>query len=390
MKRLFQSPEMALLHLAVRLDDFSLAVSQAEDIIRQNRINWNDVYSRSDFHSLRPQVWSLLKKLPEDLVPPEVLIWFGVACKENLFQQLRNAGDFFTVTDVLTARGITAVPFKGFWLAYDVYGELGNRESSDVDLFIDIRDISRIKPVMKELGLVVQDTLTELKEEYIFRELAEYNFNRWAEDGLRLSHIEFHWRMGLRPYRMNVRMKDLASQIITGKFQGRELYVLTPEANLLLAVMHHGGKDRFIRLKNILDIARLVNKYEDLNWEWVLGTARRFRVEKLVFLGVCLASVVTGVRVPPVISAQVSAVGIRRLGNNRIKRMALPVSGWYTFSDELRGWFFKIRSRDGLVIKVQLAYYTLRKIIIPKLVPVKWRHHFFNKRILTVPENKDL
>ncbi len=181
---------------------------------------------------------------------------------------------------------------------------------------------------------------------------------------------------------MNIRMEDLAPQIISGRLQGREFKVLTPEANLLLAVMHHGGKDRFVRLKNILDLARLVNKYKDLNWDWILGTARRFKVERLVYLGVYLASVITGVKVPHATSARVSAAVIRRLGNNRIKRMALPVREWYTFRDELRGWLFKIRSRDGLAIKLQLAYYTLRKIIMPRMVPVKWRHYFFNKKIL--------
>lgn len=382
MKVTFRTPEMTLLNLSVRLDGSPSAASKAEEIIRKNTIDWEDVYARSDFHSIRPQVWGLLKKLPFGLVSAEVLSRFEEACKENLFQQLRNAREFFTVTDSLGTEGITAVPFKGFWLAHDVYGELGDRESSDVDLFVDVWDVDRIKPVMKELGLVVQDTLTELKEEYIFRELAEYNFNRWAEDGSRLSHIEFHWQMGLRPYRMNIRMEDLAPQIISGRLQGREFKVLTPEANLLLAVMHHGGKDRFVRLKNILDIARLVNKYKDLNWDWILGTARRFKVERLVYLGVYLASVITGVKVPHATSARVSAAVIRRLGNNRIKRMALPVREWYTFRDELRGWLFKIRSRDGLAIKLQLAYYTLRKIIMPRMVPVKWRHYFFNKKIL--------
>ncbi|HPJ60888.1 MAG TPA: nucleotidyltransferase family protein [Bacteroidales bacterium] len=387
MKEMFRSPEMSLLRQSVRLDDFTVAVSQAEEIIRNNLIDWDDVYARSDFHSIKPQVWYLLKKLPQGVVPAQVLVRFEEAYKENLLQQLRNAGEFFSVTDALSARGITAVPFKGFWLAHDVYGDLGDRESSDVDLFVNAKDVERIKPVMKELGFVVQDTLTKLREEYVFKELAEYNFNRWAEDGARLSHIEFHWRMGLRPYRMNIRMEDLSSQVITCTLQNRKFRALTPEANLILAVMHHGGKDRFVRLKNILDIARLVSKYKDLNWDWILGTAQRFRVEKLVFLGVYIASVITGVRVPPLISDKVSAACIRMLGNNRIKRMAIPVSEWYTFSDELRGWFFKIRSRDGLLIKMQLGYYTLRKILMPTMVPFRWRHYFFNKKILA-PDDK--
>lgn len=390
MKKLFGVPEMDLLRQSVRIDDQDAAVSEAESIISQGQVSWPDLYDRADFHCIRPQLGSLLRQMPQGLVPDDVLGRLDEENRQNLFQQLQNTGEFFAIKEKLDAAGVATVPFKGFWFAHDVYGNLGDRESSDLDLFIDIRDIETIKPLMAEMGFMVQDTLTELKEEYIFKELAEYNFNRWAEDGTRLSHIEFHWRMGLRPYRMNISMDDLRSQMITAELQRREFTALTPEANLLLAVMHHGGKDRYVRLKNILDIARIEQKYRDLDWEWVLNTACRFRVEKLIFLGVYLANLISGVEIPGAIADKTKSDNIRRIAENRVRRMALPVDQWYTFRDELRGWLFKIRSRDGLRIKIQLGYYTLRKIVMPRMVPIKWRHHFFNKRILSIPEDKVL
>ena len=390
MKEFFGVPEMDLLRQSVRVDDPDAALTEAESIIIQGQVSWPDLYDRADFHCIRPQLGSLLRKMPRGIVPEEVLSRLEEANRQNLFQQLQNTGEFFAIKERLERAGITMVPFKGFWLAHDVYGNIGDRESSDLDLYIDVNDIEAIKPLMTDMGFRVQESLTGLREEYIFKELAEYNFNRWTDDGVRLSHIEFHWRMGLRPYGMNIRMADLRSQAVAASIQGREFLALTPEANLLLAVMHHGGKDRYIRLKNILDIARLVHKYENLDWPWILDTARRFSVEKLVFLGVFMASLLTGIEIPSKISHKTKSGDIRRIARNRFRRMALPVNKWYTYSDELLGWIFKIRSRDGLKIKLQLGYYTLRKIVIPGMVPLRWRHYFFNKSILTVPDNKVL
>lgn len=384
MNDLFRSSEMKFLHQAVRIDDEGSAISEAGNIISNERIDWDGLFSRADFHRIIPQVSSLLNKLSDDPVPQRIIDRFTEAYRENIYRQLRNASEYFRVKDELDKIGITAIPFKGLWLANDVYGSLGDRDSSDIDLFIGIDDLGRVKSVMKDLGFKVQDTLAKLTEEYILGELAEYNFNNYSGDE-RISHFEYHYRMGLRSYRMDINMDDLRSQIINGSLQSRELKVFSPAANLLLAVMHHGGKDQYIKLKDILDIALIIRKHNDIDWKWLLNTAEKFKVKKLIFLGIRLASDITGIRVPPEISEQVGKASVAMLAAGRIRRMEVPVEKWYTFDDELKGWLFKIRSRDGFSTKMQLSYYTLRKILLPRMVPQNIRTLFFNKSIRIKP-----
>lgn len=387
MNSMFTSAEMRFLHRAVSLGDEGTTPEGALNIISEGMIDWDDLYKRADFHRIKPQVSLMLSRLPLGIVPEEIRERFNEAHKENIYQQLRNAGEFLRVKEELDRKGIQAIPFKGFWLAHDVYGSLGDRESSDIDLFIDIKDLERIESIMKRSGFALQDTLTRLTKEYILGELAEYNFNNYS-GGERISHFEYHYRMGLRSYRMDIRMEDLRSQIINSTIQNRELKVFSPAANLLLAIMHHGGKDQFIKLKDILDIALIIKKHKTIDWEWLLNTAERFKVKNLVFLGVRLASVITGVKIPPEISEEVDKASLSSLEKGRIKRMALPVSKWYTFIDELKGWLFKIRSRDGLRTKLHLTYYTIRKILLPRLIPQGMRPWFFNKSIRVEPEHE--
>ncbi len=385
MRTSFRSAEMNLLHQSARLDDPDDAIKEAERIIGSGRIKWDDLYIMADFHCIKPQVTSMLKKLPDGFVPEGVSNRFSEAGRNNIFQQLQNAGEFLKVKHLLDEAGIKAVPFKGFWFDYDLYGNLGNRESSDIDVFIDIKDLERIKPVMHSAGYQTQGTLLELTDEYIRNELAEYNFNKYDGEA-RLAHVEFHWRIGLRAYRMNINMSDLESQIKNSVFQNRELEVFSPSANLLLAVMHHGGKDRYIKIKDIIDIALLIRKYRnDTDWNWLLSKAKEFNVSTLVFLGARLASILTGIEIPSEIREKTFSAGTGKLAEKCLIRMELPPARWFSFNDEMNGWFFKIRTRDGLKIKSWLSYYTIRKIILPHLVPLRWRYLFFNRKIKVKP-----
>ena len=40
-----------------------------------------------------------------------------------------------------------AVPFKGFWIASEFYGNLADRESVDIDLFVKENDLEKIAVV---------------------------------------------------------------------------------------------------------------------------------------------------------------------------------------------------------------------------------------------------
>ncbi len=378
------SLEFEILMLSVRLDDTNDAVSKAVKIISTNKIDWNDLLERARLHGIRPQLENLLNKVSSAEIPDYVMENLQDSIRENLLRQLNNIVEFFNINKSLEVLNIQIIPFKGFWLAHEMYGNLADRESFDVDLFIDLKDLEKIKSVMTEKGYIVQKTLTRLTEGYILNELSEYNFSKFSGD-TRIFHFEYQWRIGLKSYRMDIKMKDIASQITKGVLQNQKFTVFTPEANLLLVIMHHGGKDRFIRLRDVLDISKIIRNHPDLDWSWLIEKAKKFHVENLVYLGVQLASKITGIPVPFTKEEKVKTVPIFRMADNRIYRMAMPVKKWDTFTDELLGWLFRIRSRDGWQTKVKLSAYAIRKILMPRLVRERWRYLFFNRKIIAKP-----
>ncbi len=66
------SPEFRLLLLSCRTEDSEQVAVEAIDFIGKNKINWEDLYTRADFHGIRPQLGDLLEKLPSSLVTDDI------------------------------------------------------------------------------------------------------------------------------------------------------------------------------------------------------------------------------------------------------------------------------------------------------------------------------
>jgi hypothetical protein len=362
------TPEFEILHHTVRLDNKTDAIMQASVIIESEPVDWDDLLLRAELHHIRPQLESLLSKISSPKIPDHVRTVLRDFNRENLLRQLRNLAEFFQVTEALKERVISAIPFKGFWLAHVMYGNLADRESCDIDMFIRLHDLEGIREVMLMKGYQVESFFSPFTLEEIKKRFGEYNFEK-IEDGIKNYHLEFQWGISGAVYGLCIRYDELASKVITGRIEDRELSVFNPSANLLLAVMHHGGKDPLIELKHVCDVAHIIMKYRDLEWDWIMGVAKGYRAEDLVYTAVRMASLLTGACIPEMIRNKVDSKRIRRLAEGRIRFMAQSPQQWERMWFKLNNWIFRIRSRTGIRIRARLALYIISTLLLPYLVP---------------------
>lgn len=369
-----------ILHQAIRLDDPAAAMQETVHLIEQHSIDWDDLFVYATYHCVKPQLAALLNKMPSHLVPTDIREKLKLANLSNAYRQLRNVSEFFQIKSLLEERGIQAVPFKGFWLAEHFYGNLANRESVDIDLFIDINNLKKIKTIMGTRGYVPEEPLEQLTNEFIVNELCEYNFDLY-QDNTRVFHIEFHWRISLAVFGMDIRLKELQPQITTSSIQHKELPVFTDVANLLLVIMHHGGKDQFFQLKQVMDIACILQKEPVTDWDWIILEAKRFDMVSLVYIAVRLASLLCGVPIPEAIKEEVNSKRIQRLTDGRIKMMSEPPNNWNSWGYNFRRWQFLVQTRESKKLKNRLIKNILQKDVLPRFVPKKLHHFFLNKKI---------
>ncbi len=349
------SPGFRLLVLSCRCDNQDVLADEASRLIGGGGVDWDELNNLADRLSVRPQLARLLSNLTAGLVPGSFLERINKAYLDTVHDQVSYAAEFLKINSLFKSEGIPAVPFKGFWLAHEFYGNLGDREAGDIDVFTEFRHLGRIREIMLANGYSVEPQMADFTLEELAARAGEYNFDRILE-GQIVTHIEFHWRMSSPVYGMGISYEDLSPQVVDGSFQGTGLKVFTPSAAFLLAVMHHGGKDPFNELKYVLDFARILRRHSEIDWEWVLLTARRFRMEKLVYVAVSMAGQLLGVPVPAAVEAKTGAPCIRRLARNRIRFMEHSLDHWHPWIF-INDWLFRIRSRSGFRLKWQLVTY---------------------------------
>jgi hypothetical protein len=355
-------PEFNLLLQAIRLYDPEATAREAEKIISGNEVDWEYLYAVANVHSVKPQLAKLIGKISTEMIPSGFRERLNDAYRQNLFNQLNYVDDFFKVRNFLEDAGIQIIPFKGFWLAQDAYGNLADRESQDVDVFVNIQDLERIKFLMTENGFLEEETYKKLTVEEIKSRFQEYNFDRMEGDKSRF-HIEFHWGICPPAYGMGIRLEDLGAEIMREKFHGQEIQIFTPGAHVLLVLMHHAGKDRFIQLKQVYDIARILEKHEYIDWKWVISEAKRFNAEQLIYVGVNLAAALTGVAIPGEIRAQTESEKIDRLSKNRIRSMIRPRDQWHNIASNYTNWLFRMNTRTGLKTRIKITAATGKEVL---------------------------
>ena len=371
------SPEYRLLLLSLRADGEDDIVDEAVRIIKAKEPDWQAVFHIAGRHAVRPQLARLLIRLPDSAVPCQVKEQAEHSYRQNLTDQIRHVTDFQEVGSRLEDAGIGVVPYKGFWLAESFYGNLADREAGDIDVFVNYRDLGRIIRLMPQTGYLPGEPFLEQPDPLD----CEYNFGRYV-NGRCVSHFEFHWRIAPARFGLDISLGDLEDAIETGHLQGHQLKVFNTSATLLLTVMHHGGKDSFMFLKQVYDIAMIIRSGKEIDFAWLEQKTRDFHCRRLLLVSLKLAALVTGLKVPAQFADAAGSRQVTRLALDRRKALELLPSERRRFIPMVSDWLFRIRSREGPGVKADLFIRFVRKVLMPRLVPKSMRRFFTRKYVI--------
>jgi len=114
-------------------------------------IDWERVAQTAEFHGLSPLLLRTLRaagiSLPSD-VATKMEHWNAATVRQNLYL----TSELLRVHAALKERGIETIPLKGPALASQIYGDLGLRPFSDIDLLVRREQRPEAESAIKELG----------------------------------------------------------------------------------------------------------------------------------------------------------------------------------------------------------------------------------------------
>ena len=269
-----------------------------------------------DHHRLVPQVYGALSAFSH-LVPAERLDALRSRYQDNARKALWFTSELVRILSHLESAGIQALPYKGPVLAETLYGDVSQRQFSDLDILIRPEDVPTAKATLLGMGHPCGPDIRRHQEAAYIGSGCGYVFHSPAGRNL----LDLQWRIVPRFYSIEFDVAgffDRADQVRLGTQEmedgrppGRHVPTLCSE-DLLLVLCVHAAKHVWVQLSWLYDIAQ-VAKSPKLDWNAIEGEARRLGIERIVSLNLLLAEELLGAPLPPQIQ--------KRLQDDRATRI---------------------------------------------------------------------
>lgn len=184
---------------------------------------------------------------------------------------------------------VPVIPLKGPVLANVLYGDMGARLSSDLDIIVRPEDLGRARQLLLRMGY--DSPYREVPEDVLLKTEKDVPFFKRGH-----VPVEVHWAL-FEEYH-NFQFPAVWGRLVELSFGSRQVPSLPWDVYLVYLCVH-GSKHVWRRLSWIADVARVLETQSSEQVQAAEGLARKFRSERMLLLGVGLADVLFNAHGPP-------------------------------------------------------------------------------------------
>jgi hypothetical protein len=232
---------------------------------------------------------------------------------------LSMAAELFRIVDDFSKCGIETLLVKGPVASLLAYGDPAVRSYVDLDLLVRDKAILVAALRMIELGFESDVPLSVIKAGKI---PGEYLFKRVATGQI----VELHTEHSFRYYPRPMRLEELFSRQRRLTLDGHEIPALSLEDEFVLYSIH-GAKHFWERLMWIADIAAVVARHPEIDWQRARLAAHDVGAVRMLRVALQLAKNVFGVPVPDAMADEVKRDGVAGQLCKQVERW-LPYAGY--------------------------------------------------------------
>jgi len=284
-----------------------------------SRADWSRLLILAEQHGVLGHLAVGLVKVGENLVPPEMRLALVERHRGQVFSTLRLTAELFRVLELFAAKGISVLVVKGAVLAMHAYGDPTMRNYGDLDLLVRQRDIRRATECLQAADFEPTVSLAAIQAGKI---PGQYLFSRRNENLL----VELHNDLTLRYFPRALPLEKLFRRKILVHVDAHQVPALSVEDELVYICVH-GATHFWDRLGWIADVAGLIARQRNIDWESVDEIAKEVGAERIVHLGLRLASDLLHMGLPDVVRNEVRE-------DAGATKLASSVQSWLTDTDE--------------------------------------------------------
>jgi hypothetical protein len=240
-----------------------------------------------------PWVYRSLRARPAEEIPTEVREQLRSLTQQIAIRSLFLTGELLRVLSLMSAAGIRAVPFKGPLLGALSYGDASLRECDDIDVLVRPEEVRRTTELLQAHGYDFWKPTSNSDQERLFRTGCAFTFLHHKTQ----IHLDLHWRFTASGFSFPYSVEALWGRLKPVPVAGREVLSFPLEDVILLHCVH-GAKHQWERLEWVNALSGLLRSHPNVDWNELLRHARQLRAERILLLGVRLASDFFGTALP--------------------------------------------------------------------------------------------
>lgn len=270
----------------------------------QAEIDWQALAQLAKVHRVVPLLYNRLSSVCPEAVPAPLLESLRGHCKSIAIRNLSATAELRRLLLLMESKGIDTLPYKGPLLTKMLYEDLELRQFGDLDIVIQPEDMQSVEKLLVAEGYrpyFGEKTAAELNAYMKSKNEHTYDFYHDRKQ----FFIEIHWRFW-PSFFSSVNPKDIWHRREPDELAGITVSNFKIEDYLIILCMH-GSRHQWERLSWLCDIALLLQKYPNLDWQQVFNLAEQWGAKRMLSLGLYLAHTWLGAPLPKAIINEISA-----------------------------------------------------------------------------------
>ena len=218
-------PEIHFVLLCACVAPDDARINRINDAAANLSMNWELVYKIAFHQRVVPLLYKNFKTIPDTGISEKTVKKFKDAYFNNTLRNFYFTLLLLKLLQLLKKNGIPAVPFKGPVLARDIYGDLGLRQFSDLDILVASKDVSAAWKIFLKNGLKPKLALKNGQiKKYIRSEDNMEFFSKAAG-----ARVELHWELSGIYLSKPLLLEDIENRLTLVQLHKKQVFNLSSE-----------------------------------------------------------------------------------------------------------------------------------------------------------------
>ncbi len=281
------SREFELLVHCSRIDLDAKRMDRVEELLNE-RLDWTKIVRNANYHGVRPLLYRNLSVTNQEAVPDEFRDYLSTEGHATAAFNLFLAKELGRLMRLFRSSDIDAISLKGPVLAQLAYSDLSLRPFVDLDVLVRPKQQKKILAILNKEGYKPFPQISRRKP--LSKALYIWQARQCPmERGGGTFNLDLHFGIMPRLYYYASDFETLFSRRQMIPIAGEEIPGLDA-SDLVLMLCYHGEKNRWETLKYICDLGEFLRTRPEFDWNELMSRAAETNGERILFLGLSLAS----------------------------------------------------------------------------------------------------